>query len=129
MVVLGGVALYESEVPLGLLVIVEGRLLTCEERLPQRPRVLCHLSVAVSAVCRSRPSIILLLHPGGNPGENLKSISHRCYVREVASQLELTTETYLPLDCLQGVSICPWIVFRINFSSSLLLSLQVLQSP
>ena len=38
-----------------------------------------------------------------NPGANLKSISHRCYIREVAFEWELTKETiYLPLDCLQG---------------------------
>ena len=44
-------------------------------------------------------------HPGGNPGANLKSISHRCYLREVAFEWELTRETiYLPLGCLQGGS-------------------------
>ena len=44
-----------------------------------------------------------LTHPGGNPGSNLKSISHRCYLREVESEWELTKETiYLPLGCLQG---------------------------
>ena len=42
-------------------------------------------------------------HPGGNPGENLRSTSHRCYLREVACEWELTKETiYLPLGCLQG---------------------------
>ena len=42
-------------------------------------------------------------HPGGNPGENVKSISHRCYLREVAFEWELTKETIcLPLGCLQG---------------------------
>ena len=42
-------------------------------------------------------------HPGGNPGANLKSISHRCYLREVAFEWKLTKETtYLPLGCLQG---------------------------
>ena len=42
-------------------------------------------------------------HPGGNPGGNLVSISHRCYLREVAFGWELTKETiYLPLGCLQG---------------------------
>ena len=42
-------------------------------------------------------------HPGGNPGANLESISHRCYLREVAFEWELTEETiYLPLGCLQG---------------------------
>ena len=29
-------------------------------------------------------------HPGGNPGANLKSISHRCYLFEVAFVWELT---------------------------------------
>ena len=42
-------------------------------------------------------------HPGGNPGANLKSIAHRCHLREVACVWELTKETiYLPLGCLQG---------------------------
>ena len=40
------------------------------------------------------------LHRGGNPGENLKSISH---LREVEFVWELTKETiYLPMGCLQG---------------------------
>ena len=44
-----------------------------------------------------------LLHPGGNPGANLKSISHRCYLCEVASGRELTEETIVwPLGCLQS---------------------------
>ena len=44
-------------------------------------------------------------HPGGNPGANIKSVSHRCYLREVAIEWELTKETlYLPLGCLQGGS-------------------------
>jgi len=39
-------------------------------------------------------------HPGGNPGANLKSISHRCHPILV---VELTKETIdLPLGCLQG---------------------------
>jgi len=43
------------------------------------------------------------LHPGGNPGENLESISHRCYLFEVAFVWELTKQTIvLPLGCLQG---------------------------
>ena len=42
-------------------------------------------------------------HPGGNPGANLKSISHRRYLFEVAFVWELTKETiHLPLGCLQG---------------------------
>ena len=44
-----------------------------------------------------------VLFPGGNPGAKCKSISHRCYLRQVAFQLELTQETiYLPPGCLQG---------------------------
>jgi len=40
--------------------------------------------------------------PAGNPGANLKSISHRCYLREVAFEWDLTQETiFLPLGCLQ----------------------------
>jgi len=42
-------------------------------------------------------------HPGGNPGANLKSISHRCHLFEVAFVWELTKEPiHLPLGCLQG---------------------------
>ena len=42
-------------------------------------------------------------HPGGNPGANLKSISNRCNLREVAFEWELTNNTIsLPLGCLQG---------------------------
>ena len=48
-------------------------------------------------------NISALLHTGGNPGTNLKSISHRCYLFEVAFVWELTKETiHLPLGCLQG---------------------------
>ena len=48
--------------------------------------------------CRGRSN-----HPGGNPWANLKSISHRCHLREVAFVWGLTKETiYLPLGCLQG---------------------------
>jgi len=44
-------------------------------------------------------------HPGGNPGANLKSISYRCYLEEVAFVWALTKETiHLPLGCLQGGS-------------------------
>jgi len=42
-------------------------------------------------------------HPGGDPGANLKSISHRCYLEEVACVLELTKETIdSSLGCLQA---------------------------
>ena len=41
--------------------------------------------------------------PGGNPGANRKSISHSCYLFEVAFVWELTKETIvLPLGCLQS---------------------------
>ena len=41
-------------------------------------------------------------HPGGNPGANLKSISHRSSGK-YHFEWELTKETiYLPLGCLQG---------------------------
>jgi len=41
--------------------------------------------------------------PGGNPGANLKSVPHRCNLREVASEWELTKETiHLPLGRLNG---------------------------
>ena len=44
-----------------------------------------------------------LNHPGGNPGTNLNSMSHRYQVRQVAFDWELTKETmYLPQVCLQG---------------------------
>ena len=42
-------------------------------------------------------------HPGGNPGANIKTISHKYYIREEEFECELTKETiYLPLGCLQG---------------------------
>ena len=42
-------------------------------------------------------------HPGGNPGANLKSISHRCHPILVEFVWKLTKETIdLPLGCLQG---------------------------
>ena len=44
-------------------------------------------------------------HPGVELRANLKSISHRCYLFEVAFVWELTKETIdLPLGCLQGGS-------------------------
>ena len=42
-------------------------------------------------------------HPPYNPGANLESFSDMCYLREVASELDLTQETIdLPLGSLQG---------------------------
>ena len=61
------------------------------------------------AAARSEPagqssvSRLATPHPGGNPWANLKSISHRCYLFEIAFVWELTKETiHLPLGCLQG---------------------------
>ena len=48
-------------------------------------------------------AVTVVFHPGGNPGANLKSISHRCHPILVAYVWELTKETiYLPLGCIQG---------------------------
>ena len=56
-----------------------------------------------SVYCGEVQPGLTLLQPGGDPGANLKSISHRCYLREVAFEWELTKETiYLTLGCLQG---------------------------
>ena len=42
-------------------------------------------------------------HPGGDPGANRKSISHRSHRFEVAFVWELSEETFhLPQGCLQG---------------------------
>ena len=51
------------------------------------------------------PGHVFAYLPGCNPGVHLKSISHRCYLREEAFEWELTKETiYLPLGCFQGGS-------------------------
>ena len=51
------------------------------------------------------PACGVLHHPGSSPAANPKSISHRCYLREVAFEWELTKEIiYLLLGCLQGGS-------------------------
>ena len=43
-----------------------------------------------------------ICHPGGNPGANPKSVSHRCHPILVACVWQLTNETInLPLGCLQ----------------------------
>ena len=49
----------------------------------------------------------VLPHPGGNPGANLKSISHRCHPFLVAFVWKLTKKT----------SICPWVVSRVDQQS------------
>ena len=49
------------------------------------------------------PEHSTLNQPGGNPGADLKSISYRCYLQEVAFEWVLTKDTiYLPLGCVQG---------------------------
>ena len=57
---------------------------------------------------RSGTPCISRFHPGGHPGANLESISHRCYLFEIAFEWELTEETIvLPLGCLQdGLGLC-----------------------
>ena len=48
-------------------------------------------------------------HLEGNPGENLESISYRCYLFEIALVWELTEETIvLHLGCLQGGEDLDW---------------------
>ena len=52
---------------------------------------------------RTYRSLSRSLHPGGNPGATLESISHSCHPILVAFVWELTRETIvLPLGCLQG---------------------------
>jgi len=61
-------------------------------------------------ICRDSPfpsttqvRLTATSRPGGNPGENLRSISHRCHPILVAFVWELTEETIdLHLGCLQG---------------------------
>jgi len=60
---------------------------------------------ALSVPPRPRAPAHVRTHPGGNPGANFKSISHRCHLFEDACVWELTKETIdLPLGCLQGGS-------------------------
>ena len=47
-----------------------------------------------------------LSHPGGNPGANFKSTSHRCHLFEVAFSWGLMGKNiYVPLGCLPGRSV------------------------
>ena len=74
------------------------------------PRMCCSSALepahpAISRLQATPPRICIssALHPGCNPGANLKSISGRCFIREVAFEWGLTEETIdLPLVCLQG---------------------------
>ena len=67
-------------------------------------------NVDLSPVLGATPALVLTrwsCHPGGNPGANPKSTSHKCFLFKVASVGELTKETiYLPLGCLQGGMRC-----------------------
>ena len=45
-----------------------------------------------------------VIHPGGNPGANLESFSHRCYLFEAAFEWEL-----------KRLSFCPWVASRAFF--------------
>ena len=55
------------------------------------------------AAMQVRGELVHIHHPGGNPGANLESISHRCRPILVAFVLELSKETIdLSLGCLQG---------------------------
>jgi len=52
---------------------------------------------------QAMPSPCPAPHPGGNPGANLRSISRRCHLFEVAFAWVLTKETiHLPVGCLHG---------------------------
>ena len=64
-------------------------------------------------------------HPGGNPGANLKSISHRCHTILVASSRELTKETInMPLGCLQD----RWLDISLTLRSEMELGLSSLRA-
>ena len=72
------------------------------ERAAARGNVAAALG-KLAADVDSRSPFSTLIHPGGNPGANLKSISHRCNLFEVVFVWEWTNETIvLPLGCLQG---------------------------
>ena len=61
--------------------------------------LLVHLYLITQTIMRTG----IALNPVGNPGANLKSISHRCHPILVAFVWEITKETIkLPLGCLQG---------------------------
>ena len=72
------------------------------------------------------------VHPGGNPGANLKSISDRCHLILVAFVWQLTKETIeLPMGCLQGGlrGLSRMFSTLSEVSASSLFSLQVLEGP
>ena len=77
-----------------------------EQQPPQGVFVCDHAGLVINTFSQRREvydKLEAAHHPAGNPGANLKSISHRCYLFEVAFVRELTKETIvLPLGCLQG---------------------------
>ena len=89
---------------------VEHSLFNCQERRCQRDCPIRRIIAGSSPEALLRCSLFARKrvqgvpgHPGGNPGANLKSTAHRCYLREVAFEWALTKETiYLPLGCLQA---------------------------
>jgi len=77
---------------------------------------------------KSFQSAIEISHSGGNPGANLKRISHRCYLREIVFEWELTNAPiYLPLGGLQGGTCRVLIVmYLVRHASKLYCSLHLL---
>ena len=62
-----------------------------------------HSATVCTGVCARRPGPHEVNHPEGNSGAKLKSIPHRCYLRDVAFEWKLARITiYSPLGCLQG---------------------------
>jgi len=62
-------------------------------------------SISLGTLAAAGLSPLSPTHSGGNPGANLKSISHICHPILVAFVWALTKETIdLPLGCLQGGS-------------------------
>jgi hypothetical protein len=60
-------------------------------------------SVILTCVLTCVQVILGTRYPGGNPGANLKSISHTCYLRDLSFEWVLSKETiYFSLGCLQG---------------------------
>ena len=79
------------------------------------PEEVAFFVVTADAVRLERVLLTIRSHPGVELRANLKSISHRCNLFEVAFVWELTKETiHLPQGCLQG-----------GFSSLLLSSLEL----
>ena len=75
-------------------------LAACVAQL-ERHQLLPVLAACVELAFANVARMATRLESGGNPGANLKSISHRCYPILVAFVRELAKETIdLPLGCL-----------------------------